>query len=232
MPAQRRVGMLWQTGTWSIAAEHAATCIGDRVVGVVGARTRHAGRRGRVILGCLDGEWHALAPRIVGEVLRLHGWTVTFLGASVPPAHLISFLHQHAADVVALSAALPVHLPVAHRMLAAVQRTGTPVLAGGPGFGADGRWARRLGADAWGATAADAVALLEAMPWAAPVEGGADLPVVGSGIDYPRVRLRRGRLMVAGIEELRRRGGAGRRGIAPRLTDRVSATTWGTSPTS
>src|SRR3712207_7094162 len=40
--------------------------------------------RGHVVVACLDGEWHALAARIVAEVLRVHGWRVTFLGASVP----------------------------------------------------------------------------------------------------------------------------------------------------
>jgi hypothetical protein len=93
------------------------------------------------------------------------------------------------------------------------------VLAGGPGFGADGRWARRLGVDAWAPTADQAVGLLDALPWAAQVVGGDDLPVVGSGIEYPGVRLRRGQLVVAGIEELRRIGGSGRRGIGPGLTD-------------
>src|SRR6185312_10920209 len=39
-PAQVRVGKLWQTGVWSIAQEHAASCIAERVVFAVGARTR------------------------------------------------------------------------------------------------------------------------------------------------------------------------------------------------
>jgi methanogenic corrinoid protein MtbC1 len=112
-PAQVRVGQLWQSGGWSVAQEHAATCVAERVVGALSARTRSAGGRGHVVLTCLDGEWHALAARIVGEVLRLHDWRVTFLGASVPPVHLVSFLHQQGPDVVALSAALPTHLPAA-----------------------------------------------------------------------------------------------------------------------
>jgi methanogenic corrinoid protein MtbC1 len=178
-PAQERVGLLWQSGEWSVAREHAATCINERVVAAVGARIRTGGERGHVVLGCLDGEWHALPARIVGEVLRAAGWRVTFLGASVPPAHLISYLHEQGPDVVAVSCALPMHLPGAHRTIAAAQRTGTPVLAGGPGFGAGGRWARKLGVDAYAATAAEAVALLDDAAWSpspstVPESGGAE----------------------------------------------------------
>ena len=31
-PAQVRIGLLWQTGGWTVAQEHAATCIAERVV--------------------------------------------------------------------------------------------------------------------------------------------------------------------------------------------------------
>ena len=159
-------------------------------------RARCAGGRGHVVLTCLDGEWHALAARIVGEVLRLHDWRVTFLGASVPPVHLVSFLHQQGPDVVALSAALPTRLPAARHTVVAAQRTGTPVLAGGPGFGADGRFARRLGVDAWAPTAADGVALLDRLPWPEPARR------------RPR-RRRRGGRVPGGAGAARAAGGGG-----------------------
>ena len=203
-PAQVRVGQLWQSGGWSVAQEHAATCVAERVVAALSAApTRFAGGRGHVVLTCLDGEWHALPARIVGEVLRLHDWRVTFLGASVPPVHLVSFLHQQGPDVVALSAALPTRLPAARHTVVAAQRTGTPVLAGGPGFGADGRFARRLGVDAWAPTAADGVALLDRMPWPEPTAPGPG--DAGAEAEYLGVRERRGRLVTAAMERLRGR---------------------------
>jgi methanogenic corrinoid protein MtbC1 len=199
-PAQVRVGQRWESGEWSVAQEHAATCVAERVVAAVGGRIRPRGTRGHVVVSCLDGEWHALAARIVGDVLRLRGWRVTFLGASVPPVHLVSFLHQHGPDVVALSAALPIHLPAARHTVAAAQRTGTPVLAGGPGFGPDGGLARRLAVDAWAPTVVDAAALLDRMPWPEPVPAG---PADGGAADeYAGVREGRGRLVVAAAERL------------------------------
>ncbi|MEU6414769.1 cobalamin-dependent protein [Microbispora sp. NPDC046933] len=150
---QRRVGELWASNEWSVAREHAATAVSERAVAAVTGRVRPAATRGRVAVACADGEYHALPTRIMAEVLRLRGWHVDFLGASVPGPHLITHLHQTGPDVVALGCTLPTRLPRAHATIAACQAVGIPVLAGGAGFGADGRFARLLGADAWAPTA-------------------------------------------------------------------------------
>lgn len=156
-PAQAEVGERWARNEWSVAQEHAATHISERVVAAVAAYADVRPTRGRIVVACMDGEWHALPARLVAEVLRLRGWQVTFLGASVPAAHLVSYLHRYDAYAVALACALPMRLPHAHRMIEACRRADVPVVVGGRGFGADGRWARRLGA-AWapnGPAAAD-----------------------------------------------------------------------------
>ncbi|MGW5261704.1 cobalamin B12-binding domain-containing protein [Microbispora sp. NPDC004025] len=152
-PGQRRVGELWASNEWSVAREHGATAVSERAVAAVSGRVRPAPTRGRVAVACADGEYHALPTRIMAEVLRLRGWDVDFLGASVPGPHLITHLHQTGPDVVALGCTLPTRLPRAHATIAACQAVGIPVLAGGAGFGADGRYARLLGADAWAPTA-------------------------------------------------------------------------------
>ncbi|MFB9902956.1 cobalamin B12-binding domain-containing protein [Allokutzneria oryzae] len=160
-PVQVRVGEHWAANRWTVAQEHAATHISERVVAALSTRTPVRHSRGHVVVSCMDGEWHALSARLVAEVLRLRGWRTTFLGASVPASHLVSYLHQEGPDVVALSCALPVRLPHAHRMIETCQRTGVPVLVGGTGFGPGGRWARTLGVDGWAPGAAAAAELLE-----------------------------------------------------------------------
>ncbi|MCE3553613.1 cobalamin B12-binding domain-containing protein [Pseudonocardia sp. RS11V-5] len=111
----------------------------------------------------------------------------------------LAHLHQEGPDVVAVSCALPVHLPAAHRTIVAAQRTGTPVLAGGPGFG-DGRWARRLGVDAWAPDAVEAVRLLDELPWPEPEPD--QLGEGGPGPEYASLRARRGELVVAATRVL------------------------------
>ncbi|WP_244460451.1 cobalamin B12-binding domain-containing protein [Microbispora triticiradicis] len=150
---QRRVGELWAAGDWSVAREHGATAVSERAVAAIAGRVRPRPTRGRVTVACADGEYHALPTRILAEVLRLRGWRVDFLGASVPGPHLITHLHQTGPDVVALGCMIATRLPRAHATIAACRAVGVPVLAGGAAFGADGRFARLLGADAWAPTA-------------------------------------------------------------------------------
>nr|WP_089158462.1 cobalamin-dependent protein [Micromonospora sp. NBS 11-29] len=154
--AQREIGRRWLTGSWSVAQEHAATHVSEVVVDALGAAVGTP-RRGHVVMACVEGEWHALAARIVTEVVRASGWRVTFLGASVPARHLVSYLHQTGPDAVLLSCVQPNRLVRAARMVEASRTAGVPVLAGGPGFGPEGRWATAIGAAAWGATARDAL---------------------------------------------------------------------------
>ncbi|GIJ48177.1 cobalamin-binding protein [Virgisporangium aliadipatigenens] len=201
--AQRRVGELWQSNAWNVAQEHAATHISDRAVAAVAARTPHATDRGSVVVSCLDQEFHALPARIVAEVLRLAGWRVTFLGASVPAAHLTGYLHQHNPDVVALSCAVPLRLPVAHAVVESCRRMGTPVVVGGRGFGPQGRWARALGITRWAADARAAVTEVEAAVVGPAEFGGA--PGHLADDEYRLVVKRRAELVDAAVAALTER---------------------------
>lgn len=164
--AQREVGDRWAAGEWTVVQEHVATHISERVVAAV---ARHAPAPaptgvGTVAVACLDGEWHGLPARLLAEVLARHGWAVEFLGASVPAAQVATHVHRVGPDVVAISSSLPSRLPAARRMVEACRATGTPVLAGGPAFGEDGRWARAVGADGWAPDARAAAEMLAADP--------------------------------------------------------------------
>lgn len=151
-PVQHRVGTEWAANRITVAQEHAATAINDRVVAALAHHVAAStpAKLGRVTVACVDGEWHALPARLLAEVLRLRGWQVDFLGAQVPTPHLIAHLHQCGPVAVALSCSIPTRLPTAHAAITACQAAGVPVIAGGAAFGPDGRYALQLGADGWG----------------------------------------------------------------------------------
>ncbi|MEV0966697.1 cobalamin B12-binding domain-containing protein [Streptomyces sp. NPDC049910] len=161
-PVQRKVGAEWAAGRITVAQEHAATAIHERVIAALAHRSApRTGPSGvTVTVACVEGEWHALPARILAETLRLRGHAVDYLGAQVPTAHLIAHLRRTAPDVAALSSSLPTRLPTAHAAITAVRATGVPVLAGGAAFAPDGRYARLLGADAWAADAREAADVL------------------------------------------------------------------------
>ncbi len=208
--SQRRVGLLWQTDAWSVAREHAATYIGERATAVITEyASGRAPTRGSVVVTCADGEWHSLPARLMGEVLRLRGWRVGFLGASVPARHLALHLQEHSPDIVALSCSLPSRLVAAHGTIEAARRTGVPVIAGGAGFGPDAALALRLGASLWAPTASGAADLLaQGPPFPVPA-GPAALPV---GAEYAPTLRRREGLMAACLSSAEasyeRRGGS------------------------
>lgn len=168
---QGRVGAEWATARITVAQEHAATAINERVIAALPFRTsRPPVRHGRITVSCVDGEWHALPARLLAETLTLRGFHVDYLGAQVPAPHLIAHLHRTAPDAVALSGSLPTRLPTAHATITACQAAGVPVIVGGAAFGEDGRYARLLGAQEWAPDARAAADRLAGPPLPRPMD--------------------------------------------------------------
>lgn len=209
-PVQHRVGTEWAANRITVAQEHAATAINDRVIAALAhhPQSRRTPQAGRVTVACVDGEWHALPARLLAETLRLRGWDVDFLGAQVPTPHLIAHLHQHGPDAVALSCMIPTRLPTAHAAITACQAAGVAVLAGGAAFGRDGRFARQFGADAWAPDARAAADLLSRglrpIQIAATHQPIDDLPHLADQ-EYTMVRGNSVQLVKATVDELDQR---------------------------
>jgi B12 binding domain len=159
-PAQAEVGRRWEANRWSVADEHAATAITDAVLGALAWRIDTPEDQGHVVVTCAEGEWHSLPARMAAEVLRLHGWQVTFLGASTPADHLRRFVAEVGAVGVVISCSVPIFLGGAQRLAQAAQSAEVPALAGGRAFGPDDLRARRLGANGWAPDAGAAAHLL------------------------------------------------------------------------
>lgn len=163
--AQAEVGRRWATGEWTVAEEHLATAVAEQVVVVTSAGVAvPPAPRPLVVAGCVEGEWHALAVRVVAVACRVAGWDVELLGPSVPASHLARHLHDRGPDAVALSCAMPATLVGARRAVEAARDTGTPVVVGGRAFGATPARAAAVGADAWAPTMADLVTVLAGWP--------------------------------------------------------------------
>lgn len=190
--AQQEVGLSWQKGTLTVADEHAASAIIEvtLTIATIGAPV---GGRGPVYVACAEGEWHALPARMVGELLRVHGWHVISLGASVPADQLAAYLRRRRMLALLVSVSTPLALPGARRLAEAAAAAGVPVLAGGAAFGDDPRRAAAIGANGWAADAGDADRLLSR--W---VVGGAPAPPAPAASwsgDFASLVDRRGNLL-------------------------------------
>jgi diguanylate cyclase (GGDEF)-like protein len=158
--AQREVGHRWYCNELTPADEHLASGVTAAALDMLMGETSPPSDGGLTVVTCAEGDFHALAAQMFGELLREHGLGVMVLGASMPADVVAEYLVRSGADSLAVSCSVPIFLPGALRLIDAAHRQGIPVIAGGQAFGTGPRRAERLGADGWALTAADAAAIL------------------------------------------------------------------------
>ena len=144
---QREVGARWQSQRWTVADEHAASAIVDQALSVACATTATRDDGRRVVVACVEDEWHVLPARMLAEQLRARGWATLFLGSSAPAEELGRFVAHAAPVAVALSCSMDRNLRGARRSIQACHAAGVPVAVGGAAFAEPSRVAA-LGADA------------------------------------------------------------------------------------
>jgi excisionase family DNA binding protein len=103
-PALRQVGAEWAAGELSIAAEHRATAICERLIAARVHQPR--GRpRGVAVTATPPGERHALPAMMAAACLREDHWQVHHLAADLPADEVISLAGDTGASLVILSSA-------------------------------------------------------------------------------------------------------------------------------
>ena len=103
-PALRRVGTAWAAGELSIAAEHRATAICERLIA---ARLHQPqGRpRGVALATTPPGERHGLPAMMAAACLREDHWQVHHLAADLPTDEVINLAVDTGASLIVLSSA-------------------------------------------------------------------------------------------------------------------------------
>ncbi len=133
-PALRRVGAEWAAGGLSIAQEHRATAMCERLVGARVQQPR--GRpRGVAVTATPPGERHGLPALMAAACLREDHWKVHHLAADLPVAEVIGLTESTGASLVVLSSATPAAARLARQAAVQIgqQLPGVRVLAGRPG---------------------------------------------------------------------------------------------------
>jgi methanogenic corrinoid protein MtbC1 len=118
---------------------------------------------GTVVIGAVKGDIHSLGKNIVATMLRTAGFAVVDLGTDVAASKFVTAAADARADAIALCALMTTTMPqqreVIEHLVAAGRRDQVRVMVGGSA--ATAAWAQEIGADGYGETAADAVALAE-----------------------------------------------------------------------
>jgi 5-methyltetrahydrofolate--homocysteine methyltransferase len=117
----------------------------------------------RVIIGTVQGDLHDIGKNLVGIMLEGGGAEVIDLGVDVSPEKFVTAVTQHKAQIVALSALLTTTMPGMSKTIRALEEAGlrdsVKVLVGGAPV--TDAFARHIGADGYGADAAQAVKLVK-----------------------------------------------------------------------
>jgi methanogenic corrinoid protein MtbC1 len=165
VPALQSIGDSWESGELSVADEHRATTVAQRLIGRLGPRFARRGRkRGAVVVGAPPGELHSLPTALVGDLLRGAGFEVLDTGANTPAE---SFAETARAAnrlvAVAIAVSTPGREAAVRSIVRALRQAGisAPVLVGGAAITGE-EHATRLGADGWsGSDGRSAVAAVE-----------------------------------------------------------------------
>lgn len=133
-PALRQVGEQWAAGELTIATEHRATAICERLI-AARAQQPQGRPRGIAVAATPPAERHGLPALMAAACLREDRWLVHHLAADLPAADLIGLALDAGADLVVLSSATGQGTRAARREARVIGAAAPElhVLAGRPG---------------------------------------------------------------------------------------------------
>jgi len=103
VPLLHRVGTGWMSKEVTLAQEHLASAVVDRVLADIADEAAVSEGARRLVVATLPGERHALGARLVAASASLYGWRVSYLGADLPPGEIAAAAAALGADAVAIS---------------------------------------------------------------------------------------------------------------------------------
>lgn len=162
--AQYEVGRLWESNRITVAREHMATAVTQYVIANLYGQIQPRGEeRGKAVITGVEGELHQIGANMVADVLEEDGWSVRFLGTSMPHSGILKAVEEHEADVLGISATMLFNIPQVRRLIAEVRQgfAARPprIIVGGSAFHHSPELWREIGADGYASDLREAVRL-------------------------------------------------------------------------
>jgi len=166
-PSAYEIGRLWETEQISIGQEHVASAIIERQMGELHTRFKpeHPHQK-KLLLGCVDREYHRIGLRMVADFFEMDGWKVYYMGAAVPAGVFAHMVKERQPDLIGISVEVDYHLPRLAELLMELKREGLqsiPLMAGGLPFIRNPKLVEELGLAFTASNARDAV--IKANQW-------------------------------------------------------------------
>ena len=132
-PALRRIGEGWVAGSVSIAEEHRASAIVERILGELSPNPRGR-RRGTAVVVAPLGDPHLLPSTMAAVALRSANWRVHHLGGNLPNEEVLAFCAVNPVDVVVISSTSTDSYPEAEALATEISASIAPVVRGRSGY--------------------------------------------------------------------------------------------------
>lgn len=169
-PAMYEIGSMWENGDISIAREHLASALINRIMAMQYLEIMAPGEKtGKTaVVTSATNEFHEIGATMVANSLEADGWKVDYLGANTPVMELLDFVANTNPDLLAVSSSMPFNLESIRDIIREIRTWPTEkqpfILAGGMSFTSLPDLARQLGADGYARDCREAAAL--ARQWA------------------------------------------------------------------
>ncbi|MEM2986617.1 MAG: corrinoid protein [Nitrososphaerota archaeon] len=114
---------------------------------------------GRIVIGTVKGDIHDIGKNIVRSLLQANGFEVIDLGVDVDSEKFIEAIKNYKPNILAMSALLTTTINEMHKVIKKIEENGLRknikiIIGGAP---TSEEYAKKIGADAWGSDANDAV---------------------------------------------------------------------------
>lgn len=131
-PVMYRIGEDWASKRISIATEHIASNVAQRLVRTIMDGVAGTGKKLKVLLCVPLGEEHRLGCDVLETYLSAKGFRVYNMGTSVPTDSILGFIADNGPDIALVSITLPDNLAAGQRLVRRIRaKYDLPVLVGG-----------------------------------------------------------------------------------------------------
>ncbi|MHC4949229.1 MAG: cobalamin B12-binding domain-containing protein [Planctomycetota bacterium] len=167
-PAQVEIGNMWHRGELGVGDEHYATAATHRVMAQLHARAPRLAPSGRRMAAvAVEGDLHEIGVRMVADHFEMAGWKSFYLGANVPADDVLEVVLVQRPHLVAVSASTALVVRAVGLTVDTIRGSeaaaGVRIVVGGAPFHAVPDLWEAIGADGMAASAAEAVALGDAL---------------------------------------------------------------------
>lgn len=108
---QKETGRLWQMHKISVAQEHFITAATQMIMSQLYPYIFTGAKKNKsIIVSCINGELHELAPRMIADLFEMDGWNSFYYGANTPQSSLIREIEIYKPDILAVSATMTFNL--------------------------------------------------------------------------------------------------------------------------